>query len=137
TIGTWAPENYEGKYLGTVTLETAFAQSLNSVAVQLGQSVGPERIVGIAQRLGILSELRPNPSLALGTSEVTLLELMAAYGTIANDGKRVQPYGLVHVQTADRLVHPLGPVRPDPLIDPAYDDEMLRLMVGVVERGTG
>ncbi|MBI3516431.1 MAG: PBP1A family penicillin-binding protein [Proteobacteria bacterium] len=137
TIGTWSPENYEGKYLGTVTLETAFAQSLNSVAAQLGQRVGAERIVGIAQRLGVLSELRPTPSLALGTSEVTLLELLAAYGTIANHGVRVQPYGLVHVQTEDRLVHPLGPVRAEPLIDPAIDDELLRLMVAVVERGTG
>jgi len=137
SFGNWTPENYEGKYLGAVTLETAFAQSLNSVAAQLGARVGPERIVGIAQRLGILSELKPNLSLALGTSEVTLLELMAAYGTIANDGKRVQPYGLAHVQTADRLVHPLGPIRPDPLIAPAIDEDLLRMMVAVVERGTG
>ncbi len=137
TFGNWSPENYDGKYMGTVTLETAFANSLNSVAVQLGARVGPERIVGIAQRLGILSELQPNLSLALGTSEVTLLELMAAYGTIANDGKRVQPYGLVQVQTEDRLVHPLGPIRPDPLIAPAIDEDMLRLLVAVVERGTG
>jgi 1A family penicillin-binding protein len=137
TIGTWAPANYDGKYLGSVTMETAFAQSLNSVAAQLGQRVGPERIVGVAQRLGVLSDLRPTPSLALGTSEVTLLELMAAYGTIANRGVRVQPYGLVHVQTEDRLIHPLGPVRAEPLIDPAIDDELLRLMVAVVERGTG
>jgi 1A family penicillin-binding protein len=137
SFGTWAPENYEGKYMGAVTLETAFAQSLNAVAAQLGQRVGPERIIGVAQRLGILSELHPNPSLALGTSEVTLLELMAAYGTIADGGRRVQPYGLVHVQTADRLVHPLGPIRAEPLIDPAIDAEMLRLLVAVVDHGTG
>ncbi|MBV8169013.1 MAG: PBP1A family penicillin-binding protein, partial [Alphaproteobacteria bacterium] len=137
SIGGWTPANYDDKYFGPVTMETAFAQSLNSVAVQLGQFVGPERLVGIAQRLGIMSPLEPNLSLALGTSEVSLLEMMAAYGTIANGGKRVQPYGLVHVQTEDRLVHPVGPVRPDPLINPAVDDEMLRLMVAVVERGTG
>src|SRR5262249_11303557 len=86
---------------------------------------------------GVLSQLQPNLSLALGTSEVTLLELMAAYGTIANHGVRVQPYGLIHVQTEDRLVHPLGPVRAEPMIDPAIDDELLRLMVAVVERATG
>ena len=137
SFGTWSPENYEGKYYGPVTLETAFAESLNSVAAQLAARVGPERVIGVAQRLGIVSDLQPNLSLALGTSEVTLLELMAAYGTIANDGRRVEPYGLVHVQTADRLVHPLGPARAEPLIAPAIDDEMLRLMVAVVERGTG
>ena len=137
SFGGWSPQNYEGKYDGPVTLETAFAQSLNSVAAQLAARVGPERLIGVAQRLGILSDLQPNLSLALGTSEVTLLELMAAYGTIADDGKRVEPYGLVLVQTADRLVHPLGPIRPEPLIAPAIDDEMLRLMVAVVERGTG
>jgi penicillin-binding protein 1A len=137
SVGSWSPANYEGKYLGAVTMETAFARSLNSVAVQLGQQVGAERIVGIAQRLGIVSPLEPNLSIALGTSEVTLLELMGAYGTIANGGRRVQPYGLVHVQTEDRLVHPVGPVRPDALIQPAIDDEMLRLMVAVVDRGTG
>jgi penicillin-binding protein 1A len=137
TIGGWSPENYEGKYFGAVTLETAFAQSLNSVAAQLAARAGPARIIDVAQRLGIASKLEPNISLALGTSEVTLLELMAAYGTIANDGKRVQPYGLVHVQTADRIVHPLGPVAAEPVIDPAIDDTMLRLMVAVVARGTG
>jgi penicillin-binding protein 1A len=137
SIGGWAPENYEGKYLGAVTLETAFAQSLNSVAAQLAVRAGPPRIIEVAQRLGITSKLEPNVSLALGTSEVSLLELMAAYGTIANGGKRVEPYGLLHVQTADRIVHPLGPVRPEPLVAPAIDDELLRLMVAVVARGTG
>ncbi len=107
------------------------------MAVQLAARVGPERVIGIAQRLGILSPLQPNVSIALGTSEVTLLEMMAAYGTIANDGRRVLPYGLVQVETEDRVVHPVGPIRPDPLIAPAIDDELRRLMVAVVERGTG
>jgi len=136
-IAGWSPENFEGKFLGAVTLETAFAESLNSVAAQLALRAGPARIIDVAQRLGITSKLEPNVSLALGTSEVSLLELMAAYGTIANNGKRVEPYGLTAVQTADRLVHPLGPVRAEPLIDPTIDDELLHLMVAVIARGTG
>ena len=137
SVGGWAPENYEGRYLGAVTLETAFAQSLNSVATQLALRVGPARIISAAQRLGIWSRLEPNVSLALGTSEVSLLELMAAYGTIANGGRLVQPYGLTGVETADHAVHPVGAVPPEPVIDPAVDDELLRLMVAVVRSGTG
>ena len=137
SIAGWSPQNFEGKFLGAVTMETAFAESLNSVAAQLAQRAGPARIIDVAQRLGITSTLEPNVSLALGTSEVTLLELMAAYGTIANNGKRVEPYGLTAVQTADRLVHPLGPAPAESLIDPTIDDELLRLMVAVIARGTG
>jgi penicillin-binding protein 1A len=63
--------------------------------------------------------------------------MMAAYGTIANGGRLVQPYGLTDVETADHVVQPLGAALPDAVIDPAVDDELLRLMVAVVNRGTG
>ena len=136
-LAGWSPENYEGKYYGAVTLETAFAESLNSVAAQLAVQVGPQRVISVAQRLGIWSRLEPNASLALGTSEVTLLEMMAAYGTIANGGRLVQPYGVLEARTADQQIHPLGPATPEAVIDPAIDDDMLRMMVAVVTRGTG
>ncbi|MCO5146987.1 MAG: penicillin-binding protein [Aquamicrobium sp.] len=87
-IGKWAPKNYNDKYYGRVSLTTALARSLNSVAVQLAQAVGPAAIVETAWRMGIESNLEPNLSIALGTSEVTPLELTAAYVPFANGGFR-------------------------------------------------
>jgi penicillin-binding protein 1A len=87
-IGKWTPDNYGGKYYGKVTLATALAKSLNSVAAQLTMEVGPRAVVEAAQRMGIVSDLRAETSIALGTSEVTPLELTAAYVPFANGGFR-------------------------------------------------
>jgi penicillin-binding protein 1A len=87
-IGKWTPENYHEKYYGRVTLATALAKSLNSVAAQLTMEVGPKAVVEAAHRLGIESTLHANTSIALGTSEVTPLELTAAYVPFANGGYR-------------------------------------------------
>ncbi|MGD9915480.1 MAG: transglycosylase domain-containing protein, partial [Rhizobiaceae bacterium] len=87
-IGKWSPDNYKGKYFGKVTLTTALAKSLNSVAAQLVMEVGPEAVVETAHRMGIESNLIANQSIALGTSEVTPLELTAAYVPLANGGYR-------------------------------------------------
>ncbi len=85
-IGKWTPDNYHGKYYGRVTLATALAKSLNSVAAQLAMEVGPANVVETAHRMGIESNLTANTSIALGTSEVTPLELTAAYVPFANGG---------------------------------------------------
>ncbi len=87
-FGKWKPENYGGKYHGRVTLTEALSKSLNSVAAQLAVKYGPGSVVETANRLGIQSELKSNASIALGTSEVTLLELTAAYVPFANGGYR-------------------------------------------------
>ena len=90
--GTWAPTNANGKFSNAdMPLKSAFAQSINSVAVKLGQEVGIERIARTAHNMGIVSELDPTPSLALGSSDVTLLELVNSYATVAADGMRHQP----------------------------------------------
>ena len=99
-IGTWAPENYSHRYEGPVTLRMALAHSLNTVAVRLGQEVGPKTVVQTAQRLGITSPLQANGSIALGTSEVTLLEMVGAYGAFANGGTGVIPYVVTSVKSA-------------------------------------
>ena len=92
-IGAWLPDNYEGKYLGQVSLKTAFSHSLNSVAVQLAKKVGQEPIVRTAHQCGIISKIDKNDlTISLGTSQVSLFELTSAYATIANDGKPVIPY---------------------------------------------
>jgi penicillin-binding protein 1A len=103
-IGNWAPENYSHRYEGAVTLRTALALSLNTVAVRLGQEVGPKAVVQTAQRLGITSPLQANGSIALGTSEVTLLEMVGAYGAFANGGTGVIPYVVASVKTGDGKV---------------------------------
>ena len=87
-IGKWTPSNYNGKYYGKVTLSTALAKSLNSVAAQLTMEVGSKAVVEVAHRMGIDSDLRAETSIALGTSEVTPLELTAAYVPFANGGFR-------------------------------------------------
>lgn len=95
----WNPENYTRNYRGPVTLRNALAQSLNTVAVKLGVEVGPREVVRTAQRLGIASPLQPNASIALGTSEVTPLELVGAYAAFANGGTGVIPYVIASVKT--------------------------------------
>jgi penicillin-binding protein 1A len=99
-IGKWAPKNYNDKYYGEVTLTTALAKSLNSVAVQLTQAVGPAAVVETAWRMGIESNLEPNLSIALGTSEVTPLELTAAYVPFANGGFRPDIHFVKRIRNA-------------------------------------
>ena len=87
-FGKWKPSNYGGKYYGRVTLSKALSKSLNSVAAQLAMEVGPRTVIETARRMGIESKMQANASIALGTSEVTPLELTAAYVPFANGGYR-------------------------------------------------
>ena len=97
----WQPENYSRQYFGPVTLTNALALSLNTVAVRLGLEVGPKAVVKTAHRLGITSDLQPNASIALGTSEVSPLELVSAYTPFSNGGFSVQPHIILKVKRAD------------------------------------
>ena len=103
-IGDWQPENYRKKYLGSVPLETALALSLNTVAAKLAMQVGPETVAAVAHRLGITSPLGKDASIALGTSEVTLLELTSAFVPFSNGGYPVTPYAVTRVLTRDGRV---------------------------------
>src|SRR3954447_21377022 len=100
----WNPENYSRHYRGPITLREALALSLNTVAVRLGLEVGPKVVVQTAQRLGVTSPLQANPSIALGTSEVTPLELVGAYAAFANGGQGVVPFVIAQVKGADGKV---------------------------------
>ncbi|RDI62112.1 penicillin-binding protein 1A [Microvirga subterranea] len=97
----WAPHNYDRKYRGPIAMRDALALSLNTIAIKLNMEVGPKSVVQTAQRLGISSPLQANGSLALGTSEVTPLELVAAYAAFANGGTGVIPYVIAQVKTTD------------------------------------
>ena len=95
----WKPENYSHEYHGPVTLTQALSQSLNTVSVRLTLEVGPAAVAKTAYRLGIASKLDANPSLALGTSEVSLIELVSAYAPFANGGDAVAPHVVERVRT--------------------------------------
>jgi penicillin-binding protein 1A len=99
-IKGWKPENYAREYYGPVTLTQALALSLNTVAVRLIQEVGPSAVAKTAYRLGIASKLETNFSLALGTSEVSVIELVAAYAPFANGGNAIVPSVVERVRTA-------------------------------------
>ncbi len=88
----WEPKNYNSRYYGDVTLREGLARSMNTVAVRVSEWAGRENVIEVARRLGIISALAPDPSLALGTSEVTLAELAGAYVPFSNGGYRADPY---------------------------------------------
>ena len=138
TIDKWQPENYEGAYEGTITLAHALAHSSNSAAVQLTREVSPEAVARVAHRLGVAGELHVVPSLALGTSEVTPIELTAGYAAFASGGTGVVPYAIIRIRTAsgkvlyERKGSGLGRV-----INPEQEADMTAMMVGTITEGTG
>jgi penicillin-binding protein 1A len=137
SVKGWKPENFEHQYLGPVTLTQALADSLNTVSVRLTLEEGPDAVVRTAYRLGIASLLEPNASIALGTSEVSPLELVAAYATFANGGLAVSPHVVEHIGTPDgktlydRSLQPLGRI-----VDARYVAEMNTMMRETLVNGT-
>jgi len=133
----WRPENYSHEYFGPVTLTNALAMSLNTVAVQLGLEVGPQAVVRTAHRLGVASDLQPNASIALGTSEVTPLELVSAYAPFANGGIGVQPHVITRVRTADgKLLFQRKGSSKGRIVEPQYVSMMNAMMQETLLTGT-
>ncbi len=98
-VDGWAPRNYSETHSGIMTLTSALARSVNSIAVQVSEEVGRENVIRTARRLGFQGRMQPHPSIALGSFEVTLLELTAAYAAFANGGESVIPHGIESVST--------------------------------------
>ncbi|HEY8129012.1 MAG TPA: penicillin-binding protein 1A [Hyphomicrobium sp.] len=101
TIGGWSPKNDNGQYLGPIPIRRALAQSVNTVAVRLNQDIGRGKAIDLAERLGVKSDLHDGPALALGTSEVTLLEMAGAYTAFSNGGDVVEPHVITRIKTGD------------------------------------
>jgi penicillin-binding protein 1A len=135
-IGDWEPKNFEGGYQGPVALRTAFAQSINTVSVQLTQSVGVQRVIDTARSFGVHTELPAVPSLALGSAEVTLLDMTGAMDAIAVNAKAIEPYTIRKVRAGARA--PLY-TRPETAIEtPGWNRAALvPLLEAVVNNGTG
>ncbi|MGB3415773.1 MAG: transglycosylase domain-containing protein [Mesorhizobium sp.] len=136
-IGKWTPDNYGGKYYGKVTLATALAKSLNSVAAQLTMEVGPKAVVEAAHRMGIDSDLRTDTSIALGTSEVTPLELTAAYVPFANGGFRPDVHFISKITDAKgRVLYENKGGGAPRVVSADVVGMMNSMMAGTVETGT-
>ena len=137
-VDGWAPKNHTGTYRGAVTLRDSFAQSINTVAVKLADEVGRGNVVGTARRLGIRSELHDRPSLALGTAEVTPLELVAAYVPFANGGEGITPHIIARVRNGDgKLLYEYKGAGLARVVDESYVAEMNDMMNATMVSGTG
>ena len=138
SIKGWTPENNSRTYRGPVTLQTAFAHSLNTIAVKLNQEVTPRETVRTAQRLGISSALLANPSLALGTSEVTPVELTTAYATFANGGQAVLPYVIREVKSlSGKVIYARKGTGFGPVVQPQTLSMINAMFHEVMVSGTG
>ena len=137
-VAGWRPRNYDGRFHGAMPLRRAFARSINSVAVQVSERVGRRRVIDAARRLGITTPIAPHPSLALGASEVTLIELTAAYAAVANGGVAVWPYGIASVETVGgkRLYRRTGGPQAR-VIEKGRAQALRRMLREVVRGGTG
>ena len=138
TVGGWSPRNYDDKYRGPVTVREGFARSINTVAVRVGLRAGVKRIHETARRLGVESTLPADASIALGTGEVTLLELTSAYAALANGGARVLPHGIAEIRNRagdvlySRAGSGAGRVAEGPAVAAMRD-----LLAATVAEGTG
>ena len=133
----WRPENYSREYFGPVTLTKALSLSLNTVAVRVCLETGPAAVVGVAHRLGITSDLQPNASIALGTSEVSPLEMVTAYVPFANGGIGVQPHIILRVKTAGgRLLYQRHAGNNGRVIEPRAVAMMNTMMTETLSIGT-
>ena len=138
SINGWSPKNYDGRYRGAVTAGEAMAHSLNTVAVQISEQTGRDKVIDMARRLGLSGRLRAHPSLALGTFEVSLLQLTAAYAHFANGGQQVVPHIIQAVISASgqSLYDRLAPVAL-PVVDGRHIGLLNNMLRAVMTIGTG
>jgi penicillin-binding protein 1A len=138
TIAGWRPRNYDGRYRGRLTLAAALAGSVNTAAVRVSEKVGRRKVVALAERLGITSRLKAHPSIALGASEVSLLEMTAAYAVIANHGLAAWPYGITEIRDGEgKLLYRRSANSAGRLLDAKTVARMQIMLKGVIDQGTG
>jgi penicillin-binding protein 1A len=134
-IGRWRPENYGGQRFGQMTLTQAFAQSVNTAAVRLAMTVGLDKVVEAARELGLDAPLTRVPSMALGSNEVSLLDLTGTLAAIRAGRARLEPWGISAFSPEGGALRSLGP--PSSLGELPQREELTRLLEAVVETGTG
>ena len=137
-INGWSPKNYKKEYLGEISLFEAFSKSINTVAVKLSESIGRENVIKMARSMGITSPILNSPSLALGTSEVNLLELTAAYDVLANSGNGILVHGIRSIEnTSGKTLFMRKGKGPGKVLDSELVNTMIKMMENTIETGTG
>ena len=135
--GLWKPKNFDEKFLGPITMRTALVQSRNIVTIKILQEIGIDYAASYAMNMGISSPIARNLSLALGTSGVTLQEIVNAYGVLANGGKKVTPFFIKKIVDRTGNVFEETKVKSEQVIDPRIAFMTSYIMRDVVESGTG
>ncbi len=137
-INGWTPTNFGGRAYGTLTLADALAHSVNTITANLAQEIGLDAVVEAAKRCGIVSPLTANASLALGTSEVTPLELTSAYAAFASGGLKVEPYMVTEVDSpSGQVLYKRAVPDDNRVIAEHVDKDLTAMLFGVVTEGTG
>ncbi|QMW22657.1 transglycosylase domain-containing protein [Sandaracinobacteroides saxicola] len=138
TMDGWSPKNSDNRFRGQVTVRQAFALSVNTVAVQLAAKVGFDTVAEMARRFGISTPIDRRPAMALGTSDVTLLEMTGAYASVAAGGVEARPWAIQRVTTArGTLLYQREAEAPRVLVPPFVAARMTDLLRAAVETGTG
>lgn len=135
--GLWRPRNFDEKFLGPITMRTALVQSRNVVTVKILQEITPEYAASYAANMGIESPITKTLSMALGSSGVTLQEMVRAYGVLANGGKKVKPYFIKKIVDRTGNVFEENNPESEQVIDPRIAFMTQYIMRDVVETGTG
>ena len=137
-IAGWQPRNFTNRYIGDISLRQAMAQSINTVAVRVGEYAGRAHVIDVARRLGITADMQGTPSLALGVSGVSLIEMTGAYAGLANSGIGVWPYGIEAIYDArGRPLYTRSGSGPGRVLSTACAAEITDMLVEAVESGTG
>ncbi len=138
TIDDWSPKNFSRAYMGPVTIAEALRDSLNTIAALLAQEVSHESVISTARKFGIGADLKPFPSIALGSQEVTLWELTRAYGPFMTGGRRVDPYLIEKIETTRGDVVYQRPEYDAALVyERALSETMTAMLADVIRSGTG
>jgi penicillin-binding protein 1A len=134
---TWSPENFTHTYQGPVTLRSALVHSLNIPTIRLLEKIGIDDTIQYARKLGIHSPLTPYPSLALGSSSLTLAELTAAYAVFADHGIKQGPVSIMSITDSSGQILYMNDTLPEQVMKPEMAYLITYLLKGVIEQGTG
>jgi penicillin-binding protein 1A len=133
----WSPGNYDRRYKGAVTVRTGLEESRNIVTAKLLEFISPQKGVDYCRKFGLTSTIYPYLSLALGTFEVRLIELVSAFTVFPNKGIRIRPYFLTRIEDKDGNILEESKIETEEVISPQTAYMMTSLLQGIIQRGTG
>lgn len=137
-LPVWTPRNFKPGFAGDMTMESAFARSINTVAVQVSETVGRTNVINMARRLGVKSNIPNYPSMALGASDITLLEMTQAFAHLANNGLHTKAFGVTLITDAeDNVLYEYHGAPYEKVLSTEVTSKMKGMLASVVESGTG